>query len=446
MAESVAHGLIRTFFRRSFFMTVIIAVALSLLLPIARYYSDIRIYKNDSLRLLENFSRKELPFDPRDILLNPKRHEDLLKRIAVFMEYGNLVEFKIWAPDTTVLYAYTDSSITGLSFPANRHLREVLSSGRMLAEIEEMTNEENRALQGHGELLEMYLPVWKKGKITAVLEVYRKSPQLNFLGAHNLIIALLSLSVPVLLYLLLYGQFKGAAGEILLYHTELNRMYKSLARSYFDAVRGLTKALELRDMETEGHSERVVAYSVSIGKRLNLEEREMSKLVIGSYLHDIGKIGVSDTILLKPGTLTPEERKIMETHTGKGYDLVKDIDFLALGAEVVHGHHEKWDGSGYPRGLKGEENPITARIFALVDVFDALMSRRPYKEPFPFEKTRGIIRGERGVHFDPAVVDAFMGMSERELADIADEVRRTGIHYPVNSAIEKLLSLGNPVR
>lgn len=423
-------------------MTVIIAVTLSVLLPVARYYSDVQVYKGDSLRLLENFSRKELPFDPQDIRLHPKKHEELLKRIAVFMEYGNLVEFKIWAPDTTVLYAHTDRSLIGISFPSNAHLREVLSSGRMTAEIEEMTDAENSALQGHGKLLEMYLPVWRKGEIAAVLEVYRTSPQITFLGTHNLIIALLSLSIPVLLYLLLYGQFKGAAGEILLYHTELNKMYKSLARSHFDAVRGLAKALELRDMETEGHSERVVAYCVSIGKRLNLEEREMSKLVIGSYLHDIGKIGVSDIILLKPGALTPEERTIMQTHTVKGYELVKDIDLLALGAEVVFGHHEKWDGSGYPRGLKGEENHITARIFALVDVFDALMSKRPYKEPFSFEKTREIIQGERERHFDPVVVDAFMEMSEGDLAAIADEVRRTGIYYPVNSAIEKLLSIG----
>ncbi|MBZ0156012.1 MAG: HD domain-containing protein [Alphaproteobacteria bacterium] len=446
MTESVAHDLIRTFFRRSFLMTAIVAVILSLLLPLLRYYSDIETYKEESLRLLENFSRKELPPDPYDILRTPEKHEDLLKRIAVFMEYGNLVEFKIWAPDTTVLYAHTDSSLTGLSFPSNKHLLETLSSGTMRAEIEEMTDAENRALQGHGKLLEMYLPVWRKGKIAGVLEVYRKTPQISFLGTHNIIIVLLSLSIPVLLYTLLYGQFKVAAGEILLYHVELNKMYKSLARSYFDAVRGLTKALELRDMGTEGHSERVVAYSVSIGRRLNLEEREMSRLVIGSYLHDIGKIGVSDTILLKPGPLTHEERKIMETHTVKGYELIKDIDFLSLGTEVVYGHHEKWDGSGYPRGLKGEGIHITARIFALVDVFDALMSRRPYKEPFPFGETRAIILEGRGVHFDPAVVDAFMEMSERELADIADEVRRTGIHHTVNNAIEKLLSITGDVR
>jgi HD-GYP domain-containing protein (c-di-GMP phosphodiesterase class II) len=134
----------------------------------------------------------------------------------------------------------------------------------------------------------------------------------------------------------------------------------------------------------------------------------------GALLHDIGKMGIPDSILLKPGRLTEDERAAMERHTEYAYDLLSDIEYLKPAMDIPYCHHEKWDGTGYPRGLKGEEIPLAARIFSIIDVWDALSSDRPYRPAWPREKVMEYIRSESGKHFDPAVVDVFMGILEEE--------------------------------
>jgi HD-GYP domain-containing protein (c-di-GMP phosphodiesterase class II) len=133
----------------------------------------------------------------------------------------------------------------------------------------------------------------------------------------------------------------------------------------------------------------------------------MQSLIIGSFLHDVGKVGIPDAILRKPASLNAEESEIMHSHVAQGEDIVSDIDWLNEARDVVAAHHEKWDGSGYPRKLAGETIPLAARIFAVADVFDALCSRRPYKEPMSFEDAMGILEAETGSHFDPRVMAAF---------------------------------------
>lgn len=438
-ADSSAPTLIKSFFKRSFWLTAIIAVSLSVALPILRYLYDVGAYKQESLAIIARFIEGEHLEDTQTLIANPADYDRFHDTLSSFMRYSNLVDFKIWRRDATVLFAYSDRALIGKKFTDNEALAAVLKNGQAKVEIEEMVHSENINLRRFGKLLEMYAPVSRDGAVVAVVEVYRHPPRIQFFGIHNLVIATMTLAVPALLYFLLFGQFKKATAEILRYQGELGAAYDSLASTYFEAVRGLIKALELRDIETKGHAERVVAFALAIGKRLGLGEEESGRLVLGSYLHDIGKIGISDLILLKPGKLTPEERAIMETHVGKGYGLVKEIDFLQRGAEVVRYHHEKWDGSGYGAGLQGTAIPITARIFALVDVYDALRSKRPYKEPFSYERTRAIIQESRATHFDPAVVDAFLGMSEAELDAIAAEVHEHGIHSQVSVAIASLL-------
>jgi HD-GYP domain-containing protein (c-di-GMP phosphodiesterase class II) len=178
----------------------------------------------------------------------------------------------------------------------------------------------------------------------------------------------------------------------------------------------LGSAIAKRDSDTDAHNYRVTLYSTRIGEALGLAAAEMRTLIKGSFLHDVGKLGIPDEVLLKPGRLDAQEFSVMKTHVDKGADIVQRSSWLRDGTEVVGHHHEKFAGGGYPRGIKGEDIPVTARIFAVSDVFDALTSHRPYKKPLTFEETMEILELDRGKHFDPAVLDAF-GRHARELYD-----------------------------
>ena len=176
----------------------------------------------------------------------------------------------------------------------------------------------------------------------------------------------------------------------------------------------LGSAIAKRDSDTDAHNYRVTLYSTRIGEAIGLPPSEMRILIKGSFLHDVGKLGIPDNVLLKPAKLDAQEFAIMKTHVDKGSDIVHRSSWLQEGTRVVGYHHEKFAGGGYPHGLKGEDIPITARIFAVSDVFDALTSQRPYKKPLSFEETMHLLEQDRGRHFDPAVLDAF-GKIAREL-------------------------------
>lgn len=186
-------------------------------------------------------------------------------------------------------------------------------------------------------------------------------------------------------------------------NTELNAAYDA-------TIEGWARALELRDEETQGHSQRVTDMTVRLGRALGLSEAELLIARRGALLHDMGKLGVPDRILHKPGKLSDEEWKVMHKHPSYAYEWLKHISFLRPALDIPYCHHEKWDGSGYPRGLKGEEIPLLARMFAVVDVYDALMSDRPYRAPWSQEKVLAHIRDLAGTHFDPQVVEAFLAM------------------------------------
>ena len=194
----------------------------------------------------------------------------------------------------------------------------------------------------------------------------------------------------------------------------LNRAMVKLKEASLDTIRRLATAAEYRNEDTGNHLSRMSQYCAAIARKLGLDDKEQENILYASPMHDIGKIGIRDSILLKPGELTGEEWKTMKRHTIIGSQILtgSEIDFIRLGETIALTHHEKWDGSGYPAGLKHEEIPIAGRIVAIADAFDAMRSRRPYKEPFPLEKTLGIIRANRGSHFDPEVVDAFFAIDD----------------------------------
>ena len=185
-------------------------------------------------------------------------------------------------------------------------------------------------------------------------------------------------------------------------------LHEELLLAYNYTLDGWARALELRDKETEGHSNRVTTLAVRLGGAMNLTEEDLKNIQFGSQLHDIGKMVIPDEILHKPGPLTDEEREVMKKHPIYAYEILKDIKFLEKALDIPRYHHEKWDGTGYPEGLKNTDIPLFARIFCVVDVFDAVTSDRPYNAAWPKEKAAEYLKSEKGKHFDPEIVDIFL--------------------------------------
>lgn len=182
--------------------------------------------------------------------------------------------------------------------------------------------------------------------------------------------------------------------------------------AYEATLNGWVRALDLRDKETEGHTQRVTALTQELARKVGFGEEELVHIKRGALLHDIGKMGIPDKILLKAGDLSPEEREKMQQHPGLAYEMLSPIEFLKPAIDIPYCHHERWDGTGYPRRLRGVQIPFSARIFSVVDVWDALTSNRPYRGPMDPVEVRRHIRERSGTHFDPHIVDVFLGMSQ----------------------------------
>ncbi|HJV92762.1 MAG TPA: HD domain-containing phosphohydrolase [Azonexus sp.] len=216
------------------------------------------------------------------------------------------------------------------------------------------------------------------------------------------------------------------------------RKAREVLDSHISMMEALGRAIAKRDSDTGTHNYRVAWIAARIAEKLGFSDTAMQSLIAGSFLHDVGKIGIPDAILLKPGKLDDEEFAIMRTHVAQGEEIVTGIGWLDGANDVVAGHHEKWNGSGYPRRLKGDQIPLAARIFAVADVFDALCSKRPYKEAMSFDMAMGVLEKDIGSHFDPRVMAAFRpiaqqifdrlaGCSEEEASRLLEE--RVRLHF-----------------
>jgi HD-GYP domain-containing protein (c-di-GMP phosphodiesterase class II) len=189
-------------------------------------------------------------------------------------------------------------------------------------------------------------------------------------------------------------------------------LYEELENAYEKTLEGWARALELRDQETEEHTKRVVELTLHLARYIGIQGDDLVQIRRGATLHDIGKLGIPDGILLKTDRLTPAEFEFMKFHTHYAHDWIYPIEFLRKAMDIPYCHHEKWDGSGYPRGLQGEEIPLAARIFSVVDVWDALRSNRPYRTEWDKERVIAYIQEQSGTHFDPTVVSKFLKMIE----------------------------------
>jgi response regulator RpfG family c-di-GMP phosphodiesterase len=240
------------------------------------------------------------------------------------------------------------------------------------------------------------VPLITKGKVNGVLEIFHRSPLQPYPEWYSFLETLA-------------GQAAIAIDNATLFDN-LQRSNFELELAYDATIEGWSRALDLRDKETEGHTQRVTQMSLRIAHALSIPEEQLIHIHRGGLLHDIGKMGVPDSILLKPGPLTEDERDIMRQHPKLAYDWLAPITFLQKALEIPYCHHEKWDGTGYPRGLKGEQTPLSARIFAVADVWDALTNDRPYRKAWSNEEALKYIRENNGTHFDPQVVEVFLDL------------------------------------
>jgi putative nucleotidyltransferase with HDIG domain len=243
-------------------------------------------------------------------------------------------------------------------------------------------------------------PLIAQGQVKGVLEIFHRSlldpdeEWLDFLEA-------------------LAGQAAIAIENTTLFE-DLQRTNDELSKAYDSTIEGWSHALDLRDKETEGHTRRVTELTLELAQAFGFSAHELVHVRRGALLHDIGKMGVPDRILLKEGPLTAEEWELMRQHPVYAQEMLLPIAYLHPALDIPYCHHEKWDGTGYPRGLKGEEIPLVARIFAVVDVWDALTSDRPYRAAWLPEKVLAHIQDGSGKHFDPRVVDVFVDLIEKK--------------------------------
>ncbi|NNN05447.1 MAG: HD-GYP domain-containing protein [Elusimicrobia bacterium] len=281
-----------------------------------------------------------------------------------------------------------------------RH-RRFYSGGRLLLEIMAPLSDERGAPLGYFRAIYQVRPETQK------------SIEEDVFGALALLVAAL-LAAAVALY-----------PVIILLNRGLARSAAELLEGNLELMDVLGVAIAERDADTNAHNYRVTLYAVRLGEVLGLDPESVRTLIVGAFLHDVGKIGIPDAVLLKPSALTEEEIKIMHGHVMKGVDIIARSTWLKDARRVVEFHHEKFDGSGYPKGAKGAEIPLVARIFAVADVFDALASRRPYKNPMGLDEVLRLMTAERGTHFDPEVLDAFVPLVPalyREIACAGEDV------------------------
>jgi HD-GYP domain-containing protein (c-di-GMP phosphodiesterase class II) len=240
------------------------------------------------------------------------------------------------------------------------------------------------------------VPLIAKGQVHGVLELFQRrafEPDQDWLDFMNM----------------LAGETAIAIDNAVMFGN-LQRSNAELALAYDKTIEGWTHALDLRDKNTEGHTQRVVQTTLQLARRMNLPDSQMIHIRRGATLHDIGKVAIPDSILHKPGPLAPHEWVIMRRHPLIAADLLSPIPHLVPALDIPRSHHEKWDGTGYPLGQAGTDIPLAARLFAVVDVFDALTSNRPYRSAWPRHEALEYVRNQAGKHFDPAIVPVFLSM------------------------------------
>jgi hypothetical protein len=362
-------------------------------------------------------------------LVSSLRPEDLRRpmtgsRFAEFDQFitrsiksDRTLRVKIWSTNGTVIYSDAHA-IVGKRFPLEPDLAAALH-GKLVSDVSSLNEAENSDDRGLGasKLLQVYIPISFKrgGPIVGAFEIYQTyAPVADAIASLQRMAYAMVAGGLLVLYLLLFGVVRRGSSTIVAQQKQLRQYTEKLEQSYRQTIASLGAAVESRDAPTELHSQRVTQLALALGRWLGLPEAELRDLENGALLHDVGKIGISDLILLKPGRLTEYERTQMMRHPEIGYWMLKEVTFLEGALPLILHHHEKWNGAGYPHRLRGEEIPRVARLFAVIDAYDAITSDRPYRAGASHDVAIATLRRDSGTHFDPAMVAAFEEMVRRQ--------------------------------
>ncbi|MDD2915683.1 MAG: HD-GYP domain-containing protein [Gallionella sp.] len=349
---------------------------------------------------------------------SPANHPELAK----LLENSNFIGIRMLDHSENVLMETWGSETTSLRSSVQAHRHDFPKPG----------NHHNNWLTHDGEdFVQVVIPLPdSKSTTEAYFEgIYRLDAGTQYARKHQARSAMLtSFAAVILSLILLYPVLLGLTRRSL-------SLSKSLLDSNLELLQSLGSAIAKRDADTDTHNYRVTLYAVRLAEAMKLNRDNIESLILGAFLHDVGKIGIPDQILLKPGRLTAEEFEIMKRHVVFGGEIIQDSTWLKRARDVVLFHHEKFDGSGYPHGIHGMDIPLCARLFAVVDVFDALVSKRPYKEPLSLEKALEVLRNGTGKHFDPEVVSAF----EPVVRALYSEIGQVDQSY-LQAALKRIIS------
>jgi len=334
---------------------------------------------------------------------DPEAHRQALRE---FIEQTHFVSLRLYSPEQRLLIEVWKTGNRDLAAAAAAHRHDFPFAGE---------HHHNQIRIGDALYIQILMPLTSSelGIFGYFEGIYRVAPQTLEAITHRVHDALLLvLLVVALTTLALYPVIVALNRETL-------RLSDALLDSNIELMRTLGSAIAKRDSDTDAHNYRVTLYAIRLAQALNRPKDEMAALIAGAFLHDVGKIGIPDGILLKPGKLNVAEFETIKSHVVIGEDIVGEANWLTPARDIVAFHHEKYDGSGYLQGVKGEAIPFNARLFAIVDVFDALTSRRPYKSALPQDEVMRILVEGRGAHFDPDILDAFVPLAPQLLLEYA---------------------------
>lgn len=340
----------------------------------------------------------------------------------------DILSVKVWRPDGVLAWTNLEPERIGKQFPQTHHLEEVLESGEAEAELESLDDAEDSAEAGLGidHVLEVYAPILSHGGgVLGAYEIYANSATLEAsIAQRKRVIWMVTGAVFAALWALLLLLVRGASATLTGQTEKLRARSRQLMDSYarleqntLEAIESLNATVEAKDPYTAGHSQRVQDIALAIGRELRLEQSRLESLRLAGLFHDIGKLAVPDAILTKPARLTPEEFALIQHHSEAGARIVGKLGRLRDAVPIIRHHHERWDGSGYPDRLAGDDIPVEAAIVGLADAWDAMTTDRPYQRALTIQEALAEVRAGRGTQFAPDAVDALLATLRRGTVD-----------------------------
>lgn len=380
--------------------------------------------KDITLLTLDTLIKPEFTPNEFEGPLSQSKVDSLNQKFDRIMKSNNIIGIKIWNKKGNILYSDNQNQI-GKSLVINEDMKDALNNTLKLR-ISKPDEDVNTT---YNEVIKIYAPIVFNGTVSGVFEVYVPYEEVkqHILMLNRTIILVMFFGL-FILYLLLIKIIYNASNTLVLQNEsllikqrELEESYLKLNSTYKNTVVTLSNAVDARDPYTAGHSARVTKISLEIGRNLGLSKQQLETLELAALFHDIGKLGVPDNVLLKPGKLTDSEFEKIKEHPTIGVNILKNIDFLSATLQVILHHHEKFAGGGYPKGIKGSDIPLESRIIAVADTYDAMTSDRPYRKGLSHNESIAEIQKYKGLQFDADVVDAFLKIDYKYLMPILSD-------------------------